>query len=94
MEFPPPSEQQVELAELDREIARRQTELTALIEQRMALTPLQHMPPPQGAPVPQHQGTGGAKAILALGAAVLIAEDLRICERVADVAFHRIVVAK
>ena len=73
MEFPPPSEQQVELAELDREIAHRQTELTALIARRMALTPLQQMPPPQGAPVPQHQGTDGAKVILALGAAVLIA---------------------
>jgi hypothetical protein len=31
------------------------------------------MPPPQGQPVPQRQGADGARAILALGAAVLIA---------------------
>jgi hypothetical protein len=73
MEFPPPSQQQVELGELDREIARRQVELTALIEQRMALTPLRQMPPPQGAPVSQRQGTEAAKVLLALGAVVLMA---------------------
>jgi hypothetical protein len=73
MEFPPPSQQQVELLELDREIARRQVELNALIEKRTSLTPIPQMPPPQGRPLQTTSGTDGAKLVFALGAVVLMA---------------------